>query len=63
MRLLFIDNDGGGFSDGIDAAEGTTVARLLAGRMPIPEAGDHPTRGEPHGEFGPPPLSFDDCLA
>ena len=30
MRLLFIDNDGGGFSDGIDAAEGTTVAQLFA---------------------------------
>ena len=63
MRLLSIDKDGGGFSDGIDAAEGTTMARLFGGRIPGREAGDHPTRGEPHGEFGPPPRLIDGCLA
>lgn len=41
MRLLFINNDGGGFADGIDAAEGTTVAGLFAERMPGRKAADY----------------------
>ena len=41
MRLLFINNDGGGFADGIDAAEGTTVAQLFAERMPGRKAADY----------------------
>ena len=34
MRVLFINNDGGGFADHIDIATGTTVAELFAQRMP-----------------------------
>ena len=41
MRLFFINNDGGGFADGIDAAEGTTVAGLFAERMPGRKAADY----------------------
>ena len=33
MRVLLINNDGGGFADHIDIASGTTVAALFAGRM------------------------------
>ena len=41
MRLLFINNDGGGFADGIDAPEGITVAGLFAERMPNRKAADY----------------------
>ena len=34
MHILFINNDGGGFADHIEAAPGTTVARLFAERLP-----------------------------
>jgi sulfur carrier protein ThiS len=33
-RILLINNDGGGFADYIDIAEGTTVAALFAERVP-----------------------------
>ena len=33
MRVLFINNDGGGFADHIEVPEGTTVATLFAERM------------------------------
>jgi hypothetical protein len=33
MRILFINNDGGGFADTIEVAEGTSVAALFAERM------------------------------
>ena len=33
MRVLYINNDGGGFADHIEVAEGTTVAQLFAQRV------------------------------
>lgn len=33
MKVLFIDNDGGGFADHIDVSEGCTVEQLFADRM------------------------------
>ena len=33
MRILFINNDGGGFADHIDVEEGTTVEKLFAQRI------------------------------
>lgn len=34
MRVLFINNDGGGFADYIDVATGTTVEQLFQERIP-----------------------------
>ena len=34
MRCLLINNDGAGFADYIEVAEGTTVAKLFAQRIP-----------------------------
>jgi sulfur carrier protein ThiS len=34
MRILFINNHGGGFADHIDVAEATTVAGLFEERLP-----------------------------
>jgi sulfur carrier protein ThiS len=34
MKVLFINNDGGGFADHIDVAAGTTVQALFAERLP-----------------------------
>ena len=34
MRILFINNDGGGFADHIEVPEGQTVQDLFAARMP-----------------------------
>lgn len=38
MRILFINNDGGGFADNIEVADGTTVATLFEQRLPDAEA-------------------------
>ncbi len=34
MKVLFINNDGGGFADHIDVAESVTVAELFRQRIP-----------------------------
>ena len=34
MRILFINNQGGGFADHVEVADGTTVAQLFARQMP-----------------------------
>lgn len=34
MRVLFINNDGGGFADNINVDDGTTVAKLFAEKIP-----------------------------
>ena len=34
MRVLFINNDGGGFADYIEVAHGTTVAKLFEQKLP-----------------------------
>ena len=33
MKLLLINNDGGGFADHVDVADGITVGELFADRM------------------------------
>ncbi|MEQ8788678.1 MAG: molybdopterin converting factor [Pirellulaceae bacterium] len=33
MKILLINNDGGGFADHVDVAEGTTVDKLFAQHM------------------------------
>ncbi len=34
MRILLINNDGAGFADFVEVADGTTVQRLFADRIP-----------------------------
>ena len=41
MRILFIDNDGGGFADFIDVIEGTTVEQFFKDKMPNREASNY----------------------
>jgi hypothetical protein len=41
MKVFFINNDGGGFADTIEVAEGTTMGRLFSERMPHGKAGDY----------------------
>jgi hypothetical protein len=33
MKIFFLNNDGGGFADQIDVADGTTVSQLFEQRM------------------------------
>jgi hypothetical protein len=41
MQIMMINNDGGGFADHIDVAEGTSVGGLFAEKMPGRKAGDY----------------------
>ena len=41
MKLLFINNFGGGFADYVTADEGTTVAQFFSQRMPEQNADDY----------------------
>ena len=41
VTILLINNDGAGFADHITIAEGTTVARLFAERIPHGKASDY----------------------
>ena len=41
MRILFINNHGGGFADHIEVQDGTTVAELFEQKMPNSDAGDY----------------------
>ena len=41
MRILYINNDGGGFAEHIEVAEDTTIASLFAQRMPGARAEDY----------------------
>ena len=34
MKVLFINNEGGGFADYVDAAEGTTVEKFFGEKLP-----------------------------
>ena len=34
MRILYVNNDGGGFADTIDVADNTTVTEVFAQRLP-----------------------------
>ena len=40
MQIMFINNDGGGFADTIEVADGMTVAVLFADRLPGRKAVD-----------------------
>jgi sulfur carrier protein ThiS len=40
MKVLLINNDGGGFADYIEVDEGTSVAALVAEKMPGRKPGD-----------------------
>lgn len=44
MKLLYINNDGGGFADYVDAAEGSTVAKFFAERVPHGKSQDYLVR-------------------
>ncbi|HEY2911353.1 MAG TPA: hypothetical protein VGI99_13975 [Gemmataceae bacterium] len=41
MKVLLINNDGGGFADHIEVADGTTVSRLFEERMPDQKPADY----------------------
>ena len=41
MRILYVNNDGGGFADHIEVADGTTVERLFDEQMPRRKAEDY----------------------
>jgi len=41
MRILWIDNDGGGFADYVDAADGLTVEQFFHEKMPGRQAEDY----------------------
>ncbi|MCY2928824.1 MAG: molybdopterin converting factor [Planctomycetota bacterium] len=40
MRILFINNDGGGFADYVDVTPDMTVDKFFAQKLPGREAGD-----------------------
>jgi hypothetical protein len=41
MQILYINNDGAGFADHIEVAEGTTVAKLFSQRVPTGQASNY----------------------
>lgn len=41
MKVLFVNNDGGGFADHIEIDEGITVSELFAQRLPHSQAEDY----------------------
>ena len=41
MKILLINNDGGGFADHIDVAAGTTVNQFFAERLPGRASADY----------------------
>ena len=41
MRILFINNLGGGFADYINIQEGTTIEKLFKEKMPHEDSADH----------------------
>ena len=41
MVILLINNDGAGFADHVEIAEGTTVERLFAERIPHSQPSDY----------------------
>jgi hypothetical protein len=41
MRILFINNDGGGFADHVEVADGTTVGTLFGQKLPERQASDY----------------------
>jgi len=41
MRLLYVNNDGGGFADYVDVTEGMTVEKFFSQKMPGREPEDY----------------------
>ena len=41
MRIMFINNHGGGFADTIEVADGLTIEKLFVERMPSQKAADY----------------------
>ena len=41
MRILYINNDGGGFADYVEAAAGTTVEKFFTQQVPDRKAEDY----------------------
>jgi sulfur carrier protein ThiS len=41
MRVLYINNDGGGYADYVNVTEGTTVQQFFKDNMPGREASDY----------------------
>jgi sulfur carrier protein ThiS len=41
MRILYVNNDGGGFADHIDVESGITVTQLFAQRLPGRHSADY----------------------
>ena len=41
MKIMFINNDGGGFADTIEVRDGLTVAALFGERLPSRKADDY----------------------
>ena len=41
MRLLYINNDGGGFADYVEVAPGTTVEKFFSQQVPNAKADDY----------------------
>ena len=41
MRILWINNDGGGFADYVEVAEGTTVDKFFSQKLPNREPADY----------------------
>ena len=44
MKVLFINNDGGGFADHVEVEEGTTVLQFFEKRMPGRDPDDYHIR-------------------
>jgi hypothetical protein len=44
VRLLFINNDGGGFADRVDVAADVTVTEFFGQRLPSRRPEDYPIR-------------------
>lgn len=41
MKIFVINNDGAGYADHVDVAEGTTVSQLFAKQLPGRDAADY----------------------
>ena len=41
MRILYVNNDGGGFADYVDVADGTTVDKFFSQQLPGREPEDY----------------------
>ena len=41
MKVLYVNNDGGGFADHVEIADGTTVAQFFVDRVPHGRAQDY----------------------